>query len=142
MRPATRGAHFPLPSLVVEVGESQSRTALWEAGDWWIENTEGFVRFVILIKLMARPVSFKFECSAKIPFDETQESPNPSPPWIIMQHQMFDIDSQSNVTSNCPALRIPYKCIFDLGHEHATDIVFTKDDLSRWADWAYGQMAL
>ena len=66
LRPASRGPHPALPSLVIEVGYSQTRSDLWEAGDWWHENTSDFVRFVILIKVKKNRLSWKFEYSSKI----------------------------------------------------------------------------
>ncbi|PUU79267.1 hypothetical protein B9Z19DRAFT_1125440 [Tuber borchii] len=66
---------------------------------------------------------------------EIRRAPRTHKVEMISQYQMFVIDADGIVTSNYPDLRIPYRCIFDNEHPHATDIVFSPQELSHWGKW-------
>jgi len=129
--PATRVGWDAWPSLVIEVGYSERLKPLRMDAEWWLINSAGKTKFVIIIKITRHPFTVHIECWKMIPPSrrQTRHTPAQTPHQI----QEFDIDSVGVVASASSELSIPYLCIFDEDHDDATNVVFTKAELSSFA---------
>jgi len=56
-----------------------------------------------------------------------------TPAWTPQEVRYFVIDAAEGMASSSSELCIPYKCIFDEGHDDAADVVLTKAELSSFA---------
>jgi len=95
LRPRTRKAKGSWPSLMIEVGYSQTLELLGYDAEWWLLQSQGRTRFVILIKVGREPFSLRIEC--------WQMRPSPllgiSEEWVPTCTQDFDINEAGEVTS-------------------------------------------
>ncbi|PUU78249.1 hypothetical protein B9Z19DRAFT_1084462 [Tuber borchii] len=134
IKPRTRGPGA-FPSLVIEVGCSESLNQLHCDANWWLIGSHGATLMVILIEISEDPCSLKIECWTMVANPNARlrnslaEVPNRS--------QYFDIDASGTVTGD-PKLKtqdliIPYMCIFDEIHDGMGLIVLLESELSRLA---------
>ena len=129
--PATRGEWGVWPSVMLEVGYSEALDFLRLDAKWWLINSAGKTRFVMILQLMTDPFAIHIECWAMATSDDRQTIKTPT--LIPTCIQLFDIKTEGTVTSASPELRIPYCCIFDEPNENAVDVVFTNAELSSFA---------
>jgi len=133
--PFTGGARPAWPSVVMEVGPSEALDFLRLDAKWWLINSAGKTRFVIIVQLMTEPFAIHIECWAMVASDDrqTMQVATQTPACV----QLFDVDAEGTVLSESPDLRIPYSCIFDEPNENAPDAVFTKAELSFFGPWIF-----
>ena len=62
LRPATRVERTSWPSLVIEVGYSERLDDLHSDASWWLRNSQGRTRFVIVAKISRDPFTLRIEC--------------------------------------------------------------------------------
>jgi len=130
----TRNGEEAWPAIVLEVGDSQRIEALHACAVWWLTESGGQTRMVILIKLTKEPIKLRFELWEMIRDPEnpgTESRPRNIPGF----EQFFDVNSQGEITDHhkdYPNLVIPYRIIFDVPHKDATDITLTQADLKEW----------
>ena len=129
--PVTRGARPAWPSVVMEVGSSESLEFLRLDAKWWLINSAGNTRFVMIVQLITDPFAIHIECWAMVTSDDRQTIPAPT--LIPTCVQLFDIEVDGTVFSESPDLRIPYSSIFDEPNENAPDAVLTNAELSSFA---------
>ena len=129
--PATRGERPSWPSAMLEVGYSEALDFLRLDAKWWLINSAGKTRFVMIFQIMTEPFALHIECWAMVTSDDQQtiQAPTLSPACV----QLFDIETDGTVTSESPELRIPYRFIFDEPNENAVDLVLTNAELSSFA---------
>jgi len=129
--PATRAGWSAWPSVMIELGYSGGLDFLRLDAKWWLINSGGKTRFVILVQIMRNPFSLRFECWKMIPPGRRQTRQTRA--WIPEQVQDFNIDEEGVVTSASRKLSIPYDCIFDEPSDNASDVVLTNVELSSFA---------
>jgi len=120
----------------MEVGHSEALDFLRLDAKWWLINSAGSTRYVIIVQLMTDPFAIHIECWATVTSGDQQTIPAPT--LIPTCVHLFDIETDGTVTSASPELRIPYGCIFDKPNENAVDVVFTNAELSSFAPWMFG----
>ncbi|PUU79768.1 hypothetical protein B9Z19DRAFT_1124747 [Tuber borchii] len=130
----TRDSQDSWPSIVLEVGDSQRIRALHECAVWWLTESKGQTRMVILIKLTRDPLQLHLELWEMIP-DPSKPSTQSREPKIPGFEKYFDIDAEGKIThhKDHPSLTIPYRTIFDVDHDDATDITLSHADMKSWA---------
>ncbi|KAG0633013.1 hypothetical protein HOY80DRAFT_897200 [Tuber brumale] len=136
LRPATRTLITDWPSIMIEVGYSETLAYLRLDAAWWLENTQRQTRMAIIIKIAVNPCSMVLECWE---MQESQNSPSTRGPDVqpaCTQH--FDIDNKGSVTPLDASLIIPYLTIFDTPHDDGADIILTSAELSEFATFLFG----
>ena len=133
--PATRVGWDAWPSVMMELGYSEGLDFLRLDAKWWLINSGGKIRFVIIVQIMTNPLGLHIECWKMIPSGRRQTRQTRA--WIPEQVQDFNIDEEGVVTSASPELSIPYDCIFDEPSDDASDVVFTKAELSSFTLWMF-----
>ncbi|PUU83642.1 hypothetical protein B9Z19DRAFT_1060758 [Tuber borchii] len=116
---------------MIEVGYSEALDFIRLDAGWWLIDSAGKIRFVMIVQLMTDPFAIHIECWAMVASDGPQKIQVPT--QIPACVQLFDIDTERTVASASPELRIPYCCIFDEPDENAPDAVFTNAELSSFA---------
>ena len=135
--PAARAAQSnPWPSVVVEVGYSETLNQLHIDAEWWLKNFEGRTRFVVLLSVNRDPNKIVIEGWRMLPLNRLNRH---TPPLVPRCEQRFDIDAGGIVTSSLNQLTIPYASVFDEPHPNSTDVIFTTAELSSFALWLYSQ---
>jgi len=117
---------------VIEFGYSEALDFLHLDAEWWLINSTGGTRLVILIQLMTDQFAIRIECWAMAPppsHTRTTHTPIGTPRCV----QLFNINVNGVVASTSPALCIPYSSLFNEPNENAQDVVFTNDELSSFA---------
>ena len=129
--PATRGESPKWPSVMLEVGYSEALDFLRLDAKWWLINSGGKTRFVMIFQIMTEPFALHIECWAMVTSDDWQtiQAVAQTPTCV----QIFDIDAEGTVASESPDLRIPYFYIFDEPNENEVDVVLTNAELSSFA---------
>jgi len=142
LMPATRVGRFEWPSLLMEVGYSQSEIDLCRDARWWLTASRGKIRFVITAKVRRNPLNLSISCWQMLPgrYDLRNRLP-----LVFTLDQTFNIDLAGNVTSEmgCTSLRIPYLALFDQVPENPpginqvpvvpADIELSLDELRQFA---------
>ncbi|KAG0633358.1 hypothetical protein HOY80DRAFT_913581 [Tuber brumale] len=135
IKPAdTRADRDEWPSLVIEVGVSQTLLSLRQDACWWPEHSKERTRIVILIQIKKNPKSLRLERWERV-VDKGRPSTRSRQKTIPKFTQHFDINFNGRVSHavSQPDLIIPYKSVFDTGYDVGTDIVLTKAELSAWS---------
>lgn len=113
LRPRTRKGRHAWPSVMIEAGYSKGKDFLSLDAEWWLINSEGSTRFVIIIIIERDPWALRIECWKMIETGrrETRQTPARMPRCV----QDFNINEAGAVVSpmESPELSIPYECIFD-----------------------------
>jgi len=132
LAPRTRVGSEQWPSLVVEIGYSESEKKLRRDARWWLTNSGGQTRFVITVKVRKNPLRLTMNCLKMAP---PRYNLRNTPPTVPTHDQSFDIDAAGNVLSEpgSTGLRIPYGCIFDQVAGDPPDIVFSFEELREFA---------
>ncbi|KAG0134918.1 hypothetical protein HOY82DRAFT_480722 [Tuber indicum] len=142
LKPAdTRPHEEDWPSLMVEVGYSQTLLSLQECAHWWLTESRGQTRMVILIQVGKDPKSIRlerWECLPDLNWVSTRSRTYTKPSFL----QYFDIDAAGTVSheESHPDLVIPYNTVFDTPNPAGTDIVLSKAELSVWALHIFGRV--
>lgn len=129
------------PSLVIEAGISESTARLMAAAHWWIENSKGEVRIVILIHLNSENRTIRIlKC---VPRPKTvpkiTRSYNPSLPLPMMPYVDAEIIIDRSVSlyqiTGAPLI-LEFAEVISRPPASPTenDVVFSAADLARWAD--------
>jgi len=131
LRPDTRLGREAWASLIIEVGCPEIQNLLKFDAEWWLLNSEGRTRFVIIAKIGRNPFSLRIEGWKMCP----PTTGNGRDLWIPKCIQDFDIDSTGVVSSplGSTELRIPYNCLFDRSSPTPQPIIFTFPELSSFA---------
>jgi hypothetical protein len=130
IRPVTRGRDA-WPSVVFEVGYSETLAALRTEARWWLLNSAGQTKMVIIIKISENPFSLHLECWGMIPNPTgSGRHTRRNPLTIPAATQSLDIDGAGAVSPPGTLLQIPYMTIFDIPHPNAADITFSANELS------------
>ncbi|PUU73772.1 hypothetical protein B9Z19DRAFT_1068723 [Tuber borchii] len=132
----TRDAETAWPTLVIEVGDSQSLAGLHRDAEWWLVHSKGLTRMVILIKLTKPPSPLNLHLEQWIMMkDESKTETRTRKPKKPGRALYWDINAAGKVTHHKkhPNLTIPYLTIFDVGHANATDIVISAAYMKQWA---------
>jgi len=129
--PQTQAASGVWPPVVIEFGSSEGLDFLHLDAEWWLINSSGGTRLVILIQLMTDPFALRIECWAMAPPSHTGAGHPPiGAPTCV---QLFNINANGVVTSTSPGLCIPYSSLFNEPNDNAQDVVFTNAELSSFA---------
>jgi len=145
----TRDAETSWPSFVVEIGDSESLKSLRGDASWWLVNSCGQTRMVIIIKITKAPVELCLEQWVMVE-DKSQRSTRSHQPKVPGRVNYWEIDAEGEVTHNKKSddfdspeedpnekksedLIIPYRMVFDIGHDNAMDIVISKAYMKQWA---------
>ena len=130
--PETLVASRIWPPVVIEFGYSEALDFLHLDAEWWLINSTGGTRLVILIQQMTDPFAIRIECWAMAPPPSHTGTRHPSigAPSCV---QLFNINANGEVASTSPGLCIPYGSLFNEPNENAQDVVFTNDELSSFA---------
>jgi len=98
---------------MMEVGYSEGMDFLRLDAEWWLVNSKGQTRFVIIIKVEKDLFALRYECWKMVEsgHPETRRIPSQIPRCV----QDFDIDEAGVVVSTLGSteLEIPYDCILD-----------------------------
>ncbi|XTI86965.1 hypothetical protein V2W45_1235883 [Cenococcum geophilum] len=141
---AARPNPMDWPTLVFEVGVSETLRKLRNDAQWWLANSQGRVRIVLLFKInrVARTIHIeKWECRLVTP-TYTLRSNRP-PVQVPTQIQTVDIDANGVVTGSPPATTPPLVLHFQniLLRQPVPpeqDVIYTAQDLQRLGNgiWA------
>lgn len=126
------------PSLMVEVGYSETLGELHADAHWWLENSRERTRMVILIQISKDPKSMRIELWEMLE-DEDQLGTRSRTKKAAGFKYFYVIDETGDIThkDSHPNLVIPYSTIFDTGYENGTDITISKVELSQWALYVF-----
>ena len=130
--PKTQVASRVWPPAVIEFGYSEALDFLHLDAEWWLINSTGGTKLVILIQLMTDPFAILIECWAMAPppsHTGTRHAPIGAPTCV----QLFNINANGEVTTTSPGLCIPYRSLFNEPNDNAQDVVFTNAELSSFA---------
>jgi len=138
--PGTRLGRDAWPSVMIEIGYSGGEDFLHLDAQWWLRNSAGQIRFVILVSITMDPHALRIECWRMVESarPETRQTPARVPTCV----QDFNIDEAGVVKSTLGSteLRIPYDCVFDQHHDGAADVVFSFEELGHFARRRFRQM--
>jgi len=140
-RPHTRRGE-EWPPVMMEVGYSEGVDSLRLDAEWWLVNSQGKTRFVIISKVERNPFALRFECWMMVESGhrQTRRAPAQIPQCV----QDFDIDEAGVVVSTlgCTKLEIPYDCIFDgPGPDPPLPpVTFSLAELSHFAVWTFAML--
>ncbi|KAI5805515.1 hypothetical protein DFH27DRAFT_551451 [Peziza echinospora] len=146
LRPATRGRDG-WPSVVVEVGSPSHAPNLRLDASWWLENSSGSTKMVIILCAGSDPDSLHIETwemvlLANTHGHDTRHRPAPAPTVTSPgPTQTITIDKDGVLTPRNTGLVIPYDILFDVdadapphdGGGTGRDIVFTSEELKEFA---------
>jgi len=138
--PRTRMGRNGWPSVMMEVGYAGREDFLRLDAQWWLINSAGRTRFVILVFVTKNPLALSIECWSMTGYGGTESRQTSfGVPTCV---DSFNIDSFGNVKSllGSTELRIPYTYIFDQHQGGAEDVVFSFDELSEFALERYPMM--
>ena len=133
IKPVTRSLETDWPSLVTEVGYSESLQMLRFDAEWWLKYSAGQTKMVIIIKIKRNPNAIKLECWEM--YRDPARRVTRSTAAVPTRRQWFNINNLGTVTSFNPGmgLEIPYLTIFDIGPQNHPPFVFSQAELSSWA---------
>jgi hypothetical protein len=129
--PAARGA-LGWPSVVFEVGITETMPALRCDAAWWLLNSYGKTRMLVVIKVTRNPFSMFLESWEMVP-NPIGRPTRRNPATVPGCTQSVDIDAAGGVNPGGFQLRIPYLTIFDVPHPGAADITFPANELTEIA---------
>ena len=116
---------------MIEVGYSEPLSQLRMDAKWWLLNSSGKTKLVIIALSSTGPKKLHIEIL------EERPNPNPrtrhAPPTVPQQVNMIDIDQAGLVSPPSGAITIPYNLLFDVQHPSATDITISTADLRELA---------
>ncbi|KAG0134864.1 hypothetical protein HOY82DRAFT_635142 [Tuber indicum] len=121
------------PTLVVESGVSQSLARLVVDSHWWLENSGGDVKIVILISVSRAARRIHFEKWEMVTTPDTRDTiDNPTPSRAIPT-KTHEVDIADNVVTGAP-LRLEFEKIMLRRPEAGEgDMVFDKELLTSFA---------
>ena len=126
MRCSTRfGRGMEWPNLMIEVGYSEPLSQLRINAEWWLVNSGGLTRMVIIILISDSPDALDIEV--------WELGPNPK------RQTRLQIDNAAVVSPANASLTIPYAVLFDNAHPSAADIVLSHVQLSVVANHIFHQ---
>ena len=135
MRCLTRfGRGIEWPNLMIEVGYSEPLSQLRINAEWWLVNSGGLTRMVIIILI-----------SDVLDIEVWELGPNPkrqtrnTPATIPIATNKLQIDDAAVVSPANASLTIPYAVLFDNAHPSAADIVLSHVQLSKIANHIFQQ---
>ena len=133
--PVTRAGWDAWPSVMIETGYSKALEYLRLDAGWWLINSAGKIRFVIIVQVMTDPLALHIEGWAMSSSGHRQTRQTNA--VIPSCEQSFDIDEEGEVTSASSALCIPYDCIFDERNGDPPNAVLDKAELNSFARWMF-----
>jgi len=130
--PSTRVGRDAWPSVVMEVGYSETESQLEMDAYWWLTKSVGKTRFVITVKVNRNPFELKIDCYMMAPPDYFLRNPAT---LISRRVQNFRVDAAGNIDSDLfsTKLHIPYSCIFDEVDGNPGDIEFSLEEIREFA---------
>ncbi|PUU80745.1 hypothetical protein B9Z19DRAFT_1078711 [Tuber borchii] len=131
VQPINRVGMDSWPSLIIEVGCSETHELLRLDAEWWLFNSECRTRFFIIATISRDPLHLRIECWKMSP-----PATGTVYPFLPQCTHDFNIDSAGVVTSSLGSteLLIPYDCIFDHSSSVTQPIILTFPELSLLAN--------
>lgn len=117
-----RRASTAWPTLIMQAGWSESLDCLRIDARWWLEQSTGEVKIVIIISI--------FACGKKFHIEK----------WVLNRFRKarklheIEIDLDSREVSESPLILEYEKIFLEPSGRDESDIVFTKQELLNWAD--------
>ena len=137
IKPSSRVLATDWPSLMIEVGYSESLRHLRLDAKIWLIHSAGRTKIVIIIRIGADRNSFDFERWELVPNTQTRITRS-TPPLVPEVVQAFQIQRNGTVHPANSQLIIPYLKIFDNPHPDAADILLTTNDLAALGAHIFG----
>ncbi|KAI5807857.1 hypothetical protein DFH27DRAFT_522564 [Peziza echinospora] len=126
------------PNIMIEVGYSEPLSQLRMDATWWLLNSSGKTKLVIIALISTGPKKLHIEIW------EERPNPNPrtrhAPPTVPQQVNMIDIDQAGLVSPPSGTITIPYNLLFDDQHPSATDITISTAELRELALLIFAQI--
>ena len=128
IKPATRIRITDWPSLVIEVGHSESLPHLRNDARMWLLNSPGKTKIVILVKISKDLQTLHVENWQMVLNGATRVTTGfqSTVPGAV---QRFKIHSIGTIDPVGTQLTIPYLTVFDVPVPNASGIIFTTNDL-------------
>jgi hypothetical protein len=133
-KPSSRRNKYDWPTIVIESGLSESLQRLRSDARWWLENSRGDVKIVVLISVKPADKTLQIEKweLALLPNQRvTRAHPNPN---TQIPTQIQEITIINNVVTGSPLVLEFQKIFLRPSVLPESDIIFTAADLSGWAD--------
>jgi hypothetical protein len=133
-KPSSREKESDWPTIVIESGLSESFERLRGDASWWLQNSKGEVKIVIIISV--KPVSKRLEIEKweLAPRDDERRNTRSHPSSIPTKIQEFTIMPDGSVTGALPLVLEFQKIFLRPAIPPECDITFSEEDLSVWAD--------
>jgi hypothetical protein len=134
-KPSSRKKELDWPTIVFESGLSESLRRLRSDAKWWLENSGGDVKIVVLISIKPADKRLqieKWELAPSLNQRATRAHSNPNT-QIPSQIQEITI-MPNNIVTGSPLVLEFQKIFLRPPVLPESDITFTAADLSRWAD--------
>ena len=122
---------------MIEVGYSETLKQLRIDAEWWLVNSGGLTRMVIIILVSDSPNTLEIEVWELGPNLKCKTRSMPA--TIPIATNKLQIDDVAVVSPANTSLTIPYAVLFDNGHPSATDIVLSHIQLSGVANFIFQQ---
>lgn len=132
MCPTRSGKGIEWPNLMIEVGHAEPLCQLRIDAEWWLINSGGLTRMVIIILVSDSPDALDIEVWELGP-NPRRESRN-TPTTVPTATNKLQINGAANVNPANASLTIPYAVLFDNDHPSAADVVFSHVQLSKMAN--------
>jgi hypothetical protein len=141
-KPSSRKNKTDWPTIVFESGLSESLQRLRCDASWWLENSKGEVKIVVIISIKPGDKRLEIEKWELALIDEGRRVTRLHPrtqSLIPTKIQEITIMPNSSVTGALPLVLEFQKIFLRPAIEPEDDISFTVEDLSGWADtfWEY-----
>lgn len=122
---------------MIEVGYSEPLSQLRIDAEWWLVNSGGLTRMVIVILVSDRPDALDIEVWELGP--NLRRKTRNTPTTVPTATNKLHIDGTANVNPGNASLTIPYAVLFDNAHPFAADIVVSHARLSEIANIIFQQ---
>jgi len=125
IRCSTRTGPDGWPNIMIEVGYSEPLRMLQMDAKWWLLNSGGRTKMVIIALIGTNP--------NKLHIEIWEDKPNSNPRIRTEATNTVDIDESGVVSPPSAAITIPYYSLFDVQNPNAMDITFTTAELADFA---------
>ena len=136
-KPSSRKKEANWPTIVIESGLSESLQRLRYDARWWLENSDGKVKIVVIILIKLADKRLQVEKWELAPLDEIMPVTRSHPgTQTLIPTQIQEITIMpNNSVAGAPPLVLEFQKIFlRLAIPPESDTTFTAEDLSNWAD--------
>jgi len=133
--PVTREGWDAWPSVMIETEYSEALEYLRMDAGWWLINSAGKIRFVIIVQVMTDQLALHTEGWAMS--DSGHRQTGQTSALIPICERIFDINEEGVVTSASSDLCIPYDFIFNELVGNPPNAVFNKAELNSFTRWMF-----